>query len=99
MFEHPIVLNPDKKYKLGVTHLTFSIDIEIYVTFKLEFLIYANLSSSFVKGPQKLYPGRCISGITLLNLLSKVLKMPESVFITPFGKQLKTLMIYSSPLT
>jgi hypothetical protein len=29
-FEHPIVLNPDKKYKLGVTHLMFSVDTFIY---------------------------------------------------------------------
>jgi hypothetical protein len=26
MFEHPIVLNPQKKYKLGVTHLMFPLN-------------------------------------------------------------------------
>jgi|GEM_PF-4962207 len=28
-FEHPIVLNPEKKYKIGISHLLFSFEKKI----------------------------------------------------------------------
>ena len=35
-FQHPIILNPEKKYKLGVSHMMFSLDTAIDITFKIE---------------------------------------------------------------
>jgi len=38
-FEHPIVLNPEKKNTLGVTHLLFSLNQTFNITnFMLEFI-------------------------------------------------------------
>ena len=35
-FEHPIALNPEKKYKLGVSHLLFSFDKKYSINMLLE---------------------------------------------------------------
>jgi hypothetical protein len=43
-FEHPIALNPEKKYKLGVSHIMFSLDTAIDIMFKIEIMIYAKIS-------------------------------------------------------
>ena len=31
-FEHPVMLNPDKKYKLGVSHQMFSLEQSFFIT-------------------------------------------------------------------
>jgi len=38
-FEHPIVLNPEKKYKLGVSHLLFSFEKKYNISVDLEWYI------------------------------------------------------------
>jgi hypothetical protein len=38
-FEHPIVLNPEKKYKLGVSHLLFSFDKKYVINILLDWYI------------------------------------------------------------
>jgi len=38
-FEHLIVLNPDKKYRLGVSHLMLSFDKEVKIDLRFEFYI------------------------------------------------------------
>jgi hypothetical protein len=38
-FEHPIALNPEKNYKLGVSHLMFSFDRKVYVAILFDFFI------------------------------------------------------------
>jgi hypothetical protein len=55
-FEHPIVLDPDKKYKLGVSHLMFSLDQTIFVNnFTFDFYVpsvagYEDTVSCFIFG-------------------------------------------------
>jgi hypothetical protein len=39
-FEQPIALNPEKKYKLRVNHMIFSLDTAIGIMFKIEIMIY-----------------------------------------------------------
>jgi hypothetical protein len=47
-FEHPIVLNPEKKYKLGVTHLMFSVDTAMFISFRLDIVILSKeISTGF----------------------------------------------------
>jgi hypothetical protein len=38
-FEHPIVLNPDRKYKLGVSNLLFSFEKNYYIDLIVEWYI------------------------------------------------------------
>ena len=38
-FEHPLILDPDKKYKLGVSHIMFSIN-ETFIVDNFHFNIY-----------------------------------------------------------
>ena len=38
-FEHPIALNPEKKYKLSVSHLLFSFEKNYYINIALEWFI------------------------------------------------------------
>jgi len=38
-FEHPIVLNPEKEYKLGVSRLMFSFDKEVKIDLRFDFFI------------------------------------------------------------
>jgi hypothetical protein len=38
-FEHPIVLNPEKKYKLGVSHLMFSLERKLFLGLTFEFYV------------------------------------------------------------
>jgi hypothetical protein len=38
-FERPIVLNPEKKYKLGVSHLLFSFDKRYSISMLLDWYI------------------------------------------------------------
>jgi len=37
-FEHPIVLNPEKKYKQSVSRLMFSFDKEVKIDVRFDFL-------------------------------------------------------------
>jgi hypothetical protein len=38
-FEHPIALNPEKTYKLSVSHLMFSFDKIVYINILCDFFI------------------------------------------------------------
>ena len=47
-FEHPLILDPDKKYKLGVSHIMFSIN-ETFIVDNFHFNIYIPIPTTTEK--------------------------------------------------